>query len=840
MQNKIFYLSFLWLLTGPMNEISSRSNPNLTVSFRDKSGQIEIGGKYVGVEFHHSRPLPARISFYYPVANSIDLSTDYWQRGQSAPMSLTIKWADQTDSLTRMPCEYRYTPFHVTFHHSTEQYQVQIHYDFCEDLPVLVWQCRLKNPTQVPQQYEIHTSLSTSVRTCHTYALKNQAQVSYLPVYDGVLTHFDDTDTDSVILFMVNAGAKPLPDTAALNATSPMNAKPVLNPRSRFRYQKLLKPGEEMTIIQLIGTARPTENQAMIQKAIHTWPQEVTKNHHRVENYVFGQAHLHYPDSALQQTANWAKAILASNQHYLAGKIVPMPCPAEYNFFFTHDALLTSLGAVLFDPDWVKSVYLFLNTLTQPDSILPHAYYWRDDGFKTEFCHRDNWNHLWFIILTSSYLKHSADTSTVKLIYPTLRKSLRLMLTNKGTDDLMHASRPDWWDIGNVYGARAYLSILMIQALRDFVFIAQKLHENETTLLKYLNLADCLQKQLSQRLWDAGKGYLMNALDSVTTDSHFYTGSLLAAHFNVIDDHRKKQLLKSAEQHLLDPQIGIRNAMPADFHQLIDTYHFNGLEMGQPYYYFNAGVWPQGIVWYVLGLLAIHEPEAASAALKKYLTLDGITHSPNGQPSFFEYRNTDFHSPAYGQIDKPTFLWAAGWYLYALYHLAGVRENSWQIYLCTDLPANMNNFSYDLTLFGKRARIEWRNQGRYIRQMMIDQQPAYSLVLYSPCRKIVLERGEPLWPYLARTTCSIETVQYTATESRLSIQINGLPGQTIELVVISPTPLKQVTFNEVREPAATLIEKDGSVFHYLVKKILPEKRGCVHFQFYKRFFNKEK
>jgi hypothetical protein len=50
----------------------------LSYSFDKHYGQVEVGGRYVGAEFHESRPIPSRISFYYPVANSIDLSTDYW------------------------------------------------------------------------------------------------------------------------------------------------------------------------------------------------------------------------------------------------------------------------------------------------------------------------------------------------------------------------------------------------------------------------------------------------------------------------------------------------------------------------------------------------------------------------------------------------------------------------------------------------------------------------------------------------------------------------------------------------------------------------------------------
>ena len=48
--------------------------------FTGKFGQVEVGGRYAGAEFHGSRPLPSRISFFYPVANSVDLSKDYWKR----------------------------------------------------------------------------------------------------------------------------------------------------------------------------------------------------------------------------------------------------------------------------------------------------------------------------------------------------------------------------------------------------------------------------------------------------------------------------------------------------------------------------------------------------------------------------------------------------------------------------------------------------------------------------------------------------------------------------------------------------------------------------------------
>ena len=68
---------------------------------------------------------------------------------------------------------------------------------------------------------------------------------------------------------------------------------------------------------------------------------------------VFGETKLTSGDSIIDQSVFWAKAILEANAHYLDGEIVPMPCPAEYNFYFTHDVLKTDLAAVNFDTERV-------------------------------------------------------------------------------------------------------------------------------------------------------------------------------------------------------------------------------------------------------------------------------------------------------------------------------------------------------------------------------------------------------------------------------------------------------------------------------------------------------
>jgi len=801
----------------------------IAVSFEGRYGQLEIGGKYVGAEFHHSRPLPSRISFYAPVANSIDLSTDYWHRDASKPSTLTVSVDGKVDTVGPEPFIYRWTPFSADFEQTRSVYRVAISYRFCEDLPAMVLQIKVTNLLRQKREFKISTSLETSLRTCQSYTLKDTARVETL--YSGavVVTHFDEQDTDSASVFVVNVGETPV---AGLLEKGSEGTRGMLQkrPRASFEYRKVLEPGRDMVIIQVIGSCHQGDSRVVVAQALKSWRRSVERNEQRIRQYVASRARFALRDSSLIQTARWAEAVLAANLHYLDGHIVPMPCPAEYNFYFTHDVLLTDLGAVLFDTDWVKQDLLFLRGLARADSVLPHAYYWRDDGFKTEFCSSDNWNHLWFIILASSYLKHTSDTTTVALLYPMIRKSLNVMLQNRQADDLMYASRPDWWDIGHVYGARAYITVLMIRALREYCYIGLKLGVTDS-LGEYIELAQRMERALSAKLWDAGAGYLLNGIGAGAIDRHYYVGSLLAAVFSCLDKQKKRTLLETAQRELLDEKLGIRNVMPADFHQLIDLYKFKGNEAGEPYQYANGGVWPHGIAWYALGLLAADQPDAARHIIKKYLTLEGLRSSPNGQPSFFEYRYADPRSPRYGEIDKPTFLWAAGWYLYALYHLSGVRENEWNLSFDPHLPSGLDAVEYDLMIDGALARVSWTGNGKYFRKIVVDGQKGHSAIFSSAGKRVVLQRGAPDSPYLATASCVVNHVDYQAPKRALQVDVQGVPGQAIELTLIAPFPPKKVLVDDVDRTDALSMERDGSVFSLTFPWMLGGRSAAIVFKF---------
>ncbi len=816
----VFFIFLLIFITCKTTNPSS----DLEVKFDGRYGQVEIGGKYVGVEFHQSRPLPSRISFYYPVANSIDISTDYWERFKSMPFTVLLKSDGKTDTIGTNPYPYRYTPYRASFEDVRGNYQISFSYDVCEDIPVLVLKMTIVNLSEQSKDVLLETALNTTLRTSHTFAWKDKAMLQYLEKGTIATASFNEIETDSAFVFIANAGEMPIND-------HPETLQKAENPILNFVYKKTLEPGEKIEIVQLLGMCRQKEKDQIINDAKQQWQKNVLKNEKRVMAYAYDQSYLFVNDPVLQQTAHWAKAMLASDVHNINGHFLPMPCPAEYNFFFTHDLLLTGLGAVNFDLNYVKHGFQFLQSLTKEDSILAHAYYWKDTRFVTEYCNSDNWNHLWLIISACSYLKHSGDYETIEAIFPIIKKSLQMMLKNKGEDDLIYAQRPDWWDIGNVYGAKTYITTLMYKALQDYVYIATQLEIENEPLSGYLQLVENMKNQLVEKLWDDEAGFLFNFMDNEKLDAHYYSGSLIAAYYNLLDDDKKTTLLQTAKDTLLDENIGIRNAMPPDFHELISSYKFNGMEAGAPYFYFNGGVWPQGSAWYALGLLSNDQPDEAKRVLKKYLTLDGILNSPNGQPSFYEYRFTDPNSERYGEIDKPTFLWAGGWYLHVLYQLAGSRENSWNIYFNPNLPEGFENTEYDLTLFGELCRIIWQGDGNYFHKISIDGENQHSAVITSPAKNITLERGLPETPYLAEANCMIDDVQFLASEKELIIAFSGIIDQIVNLTVVSPVRLQKSelngsdNFNEVSEL------KSEEIYKYVLNMKTTRKNNELVFHF---------
>ena len=759
-----------------------RLDDSLAVAFDGKRGQIEVGGAYAGVEFHGSRPVPARISFYAPVANSLDLSTDYWRRGESRPLTLVVQVDGRRDTLGAAPWAYRWTPYSVVFQKQAPDYDAAIEYRFAADLPIVVMRLTLVNRTGRRAAFEVDANLAAVLRTSHAYEKREPSRTGYVDDGATFLAHFDAADTDSAALFVANVGAAPVPAS-----------RPVGN-SAAFAYARELAAGQSLVITQLIGTSRQREADAVRRRAVATWDDEVAAYEDGIRAYVRDRGRFDVADPELLQTSQLARALLRADRHYLDGHIVPMPSPAEYNFFFSHDLLLTDLGAVFFDPARVRDDLLYVHSLVHADSVLPHARYWRDSTYVVEQANADNWNHLWAVLLSASYLKHSGDTATVELLYPTLQKSMALMLGNE-KDGLMYAERPDWWDIGHVYGPRAYLTALTIRALEAYAFVSLELGRDDPSLASHVQTAARMRRALVDELWDDDAGYLLNGLDSTTVDRHYYTGSLLAAAFGLLEPPERDALLETARLELLDENVGVRNAMPMDYHLLTDVYHFQEGEVGAPGLYMNGGVWPQGNAWYALALIAAGRVNEARDALERFLSVAGVTNSPNGQPAFYEYRNADPASPAYGAVDKPTFLWAGGWYLHVLYQLAGVRETPWTLSFSPALPEGFDTVAFDLAVAGAQSRVSWSGTGPTFRRIVVDGVETPSAVLTGPASRIELERGAPTAPYLSAASCIIDQVERTAGGRSITVHLQGVVGQRVSLDVVAPTPLTSARLN---------------------------------------------
>jgi hypothetical protein len=304
---------------------------------------------------------------------------------------------------------------------------------------------------------------------------------------------------------------------------------------------------------------------------------------------------------------------------------------------------------------------------------------------------------------------------------------------------------------------------------------------------------------------------------------------LLGAVFNILDDTSSKRLLQTAGQQLLDKNIGIRIAMPADFHHLINLYRFNDLEMGQPYLYLNGGSWPHGTAWYILGLLQTGQIDEAYMAFKKYLTIDGIRRSPRGQPCFYEYRNTDPESQQYGEIDKPTFLWAGGWYIYTLYNLLGVREDPVNIYFCPDLPGGMEEkMEFDLMVSGSLTRIQRQGSGKYFEQIYFDDQQVPACVIYKPVHDIKLIRGKPQQPYLGKSNVRVNSVSFDQDTKILTAILNGISGQRGQVEIISPLYLDSVKLDQVLLKDGVMVGNDGDIQIYRITFTLTDQQTSLN------------
>ena len=792
--------------------------------------QIEVGGPFAGVEFHRDAMLPARISFFYPVANSIDVSGDYWNRHLSRVLMLGIKAGDNPmkrsgDEMT----EYRLTPYSVEFQKIDDEKLLQISYRFCKNKPAMVVTYRITNKMKTEEKFQVLTLMDSTLRTSSTYNLKDRAWTKYNDKNSAVMVNFDSPETGNACLFTLNAGEKPgsfttVDSDALLNSFKmgeSVEGKPELprllidrtkpeKPVTAFLYKKLLKPGETMTIIQIIGTCKQAESGEVMDYLMTNFSRETELYQEYILKKALEEGVMKTGDSAFDETTIQAKAILAANAHYLDGDIVPMPCPAEYNFFFTHDILLTDLAAVYFDCERVKRDLKNIAQRTGSNGIIPHAYYWKDDHYEVEYAGSDNWNHLWFVMVSARYLRHSGDREMVEKLYPLIETSLKTILKNE-KDSLIWAYRPDWWDIGTKFGPRAYMTILTIGAMREFGYISTVLNKDCKEAFLYETLSDKMQAKMNHKLWDEEQKYLINFFEDGSKDAHYYTGSLLSAHFNLMDDHRKNELVKTASEKLVDEKLGAYNAFPMDFHQLKDFFKFAGDEAGEPYFYMNGGIWSHGTAWFALALMSVDRKAFALKFMRDTMTIDGVMRSPNGQPAMFEYRvGKPDDEKVYGRIDKPRFLWAAGWYLYCWYNLFGAEETPWNLVFTPYMPKNGRDIFYNMLCGGKNLSVRVSGSGKYIKTLKYNGASYPSAVIPEnpPGDKVEITMGKPEMPIIYQAGFILTSCEWKESEKEMKMELKAFPGHEGRVCIYSPIKAKRAVVDD-RETRFTQEERDG-------------------------------
>ncbi|MCK9243791.1 MAG: hypothetical protein M0R34_02900 [Candidatus Marinimicrobia bacterium] len=783
--SKILIVSISLMVAGCTN--LRESKPDLAVNF-DGDAKIEVGGPYVGASFHHSCMIPQRISFFYPVANSIDHSHDYWTRDTSFVADWKLQIGDSPAIETgKEPAEFDLTPYAVSFYDNSENYSIKADYRFCHKKPAMVLSIRIVNNSTESQYFQFETQLRTSIRTCHTFRWIERADSE---IEDNTIyTKFDAADADSAVVFVANAGELPVGCSSAA---------PDQPPYAGFIYKKKLQSGEALNIVQIIGSSKPKESKPLVEYLRKNYPAEIDRYEKFVNEQAFKKSVLKTGSPASDHSTAYARAVLASNAHYLDGEIVPMPCPAEYNFYFTHDVQVTDLAAVNYEPERVRRDLDYIIRHADQNHIIPHAYYWKDGKYVTEYASSDNWNNFWFVQVSAKYLRHSGDRAFLEKLYPFIAKSIERSLLTLEKDNLMWSYRPDWWDIGHNYGPRTYMTILAIKSLRDYIYISTVLNKNSELVEKYRKLADVMQTALVQKLWHEDLNFLVNYHNDGTLDEHYYIGSLLAAHYGFLDADKRDRLVKTATSRMVDPKVGIYNAFPMDFEKWGDFMQFVGNEAGAKYYYFNGGVWPQGNAWYALALIANDEKQAAAEFIAQTMSLHGIMKGPNGQPAYYEVRNANRENPAeYGSVDKPQFLWAGAWYLNCLYHLYGVRENDWNIALEPFLPKDQNACQFTLFVNGQPTLVDISGHGEIIQTLKYDGKLAHSAVFpieMPPVKSVEIILGDsPKEPYLKTTDAILHQCQYRSRQ--LLLTLRGIPSLNNETAIISPQKPVQVTLN---------------------------------------------
>jgi hypothetical protein len=365
------------------------------------------------------------------------------------------------------------------------------------------------------------------------------------------------------------------------------------------------------------------------------------------------------------------------------------------------------------------------------------------------------------------------------------------------------------------------MTALAIRALHEFAYIGANLEYPAERLQNYATQAESLSTALTQKLWDEQLGYLIDFNHGNVRDGHVYAGSLLAAVFDEVSPVQKQKIVTTAQQRLYDPQLGVRTVDPADFHLLEEAFKFvnheQGSEAGE---YLNGGVWPHCTAWYALALQQNGQSDEALEVVLRNMTLAGIMRSPQGHPAMYEYRYSDAKSSKYGKIDKPSFLWAGGWYLFTLYRLLGAAESPWNLHLLTTLPGQAPEPEFQWLVNGKITAVAYSGRGQYATAIEYDGKPYSSLVIPATLAPNVIKitRGNVARPYLENLTATLVEVQWQDRQKALHWRSRAFTGHQATTMVISAQPPRRIMADRkpLTSSAWSVTQEDKNCFRTLI------------------------
>ncbi len=371
-------------------------------------------------------------------------------------------------------------------------------------------------------------------------------------------------------------------------------------------------------------------------------------------------------------------------------------------------------------------------------------------------------------------------------------------MTQLREDNLMHAFRPDWWDLGWKEGSRTYITALSIRAIEDYLFIASFIDNKNPSLLDLEKNTIEMRTALVTKLWDDSLNYLIN-YNGDEKDKHKYMGSLIAPAYQLLDNNKSQKMIETAQTELFAPNLGIRAVMPSDFHKdsVIKYFKIAGNEAGDEYTYINGGVWPHNNAWFALALNSVGKSDEALELVKKTMTIDGIANSPNGIPALYEYRYSNESSPRYGEIDKPSFLWAGGFYIYTMYTLAGMNDNVW------NLSVSKNRAQFDSTIrfnyqFETIKDVTIYGKGRHLESLTANAKKIPSMILpldQRTARNLSFSFGKNYEPYLSNANTIIHSAEYAEKIKQLSFKVSSFKGHGTMLNIVAPKKPRQVLRN---------------------------------------------